>query len=102
MNGSDLNGSARRQAEVRSASAPSLDVGAQRLTHGDEVHLLDPKAMGVLLHLAEAAPDYVSFEALLARTCRGRVGDNALYQVITACADASRRSAQTCGHRDDF
>jgi len=62
----------------------TLDVGFQRLTRGDESHLLDPKAMGVLLHLAEAAPGFVSIDALLARTWAGVVvGDNALYQVIS-------------------
>jgi TolB-like protein len=50
----------------------------------DAVHALDPKSMGVLLHLAEAAPGFVSIDALLARTWSGAVvGDNALYQVIS-------------------
>lgn len=60
-----------------------LDLGAQRLLKGDTAVPLDPKAIGVLLHLAEAAPNFVSAEALLARTWQGTfVGDNALQQVI--------------------
>lgn len=60
-----------------------LDLGSQRLLNGDEAHMLAPKDLGVLIHLAEAAPDYVTSKALLERTWTGSVvGDNTLHQVI--------------------
>lgn len=60
-----------------------LDIPSQRLQKDGEEHLLDPKDMSVLLHIAEAAPGLVSTEELLARSWPGAVvGDNVVHQVI--------------------
>jgi transcriptional activator of cad operon len=61
-----------------------LDTGTQRLMRGGEAHPLDPKQLSVLLHLIEAAPGVVGYDALLERSWPGLiVGDNALHQVIS-------------------
>lgn len=62
----------------------TLDEGCHRLMRGDEVRSLNPKEMGVLRHLAEAAPDLVDPEALFARTWPDVVvGDHVLHEVIS-------------------
>jgi DNA-binding response OmpR family regulator len=60
-----------------------LDLGSQRLQRGDVSRILDAKAVGVLLHLVEAAPEFVPTADLLARSWADSVvGDNSLHQVI--------------------
>jgi len=62
----------------------TLDIGTERLTHGDDEHVLDPKELSVLLHLIDRAPEVVTTEALLSRTWPDVVvGDNVLHQVMT-------------------
>ncbi len=75
----------------------TLDAASQRLVRNSEVRQLQPKELGVLLHLVECAPDAVSQEALLARTWANTVViDNALHRVIgnlrRALGDDARHS----------
>jgi DNA-binding winged helix-turn-helix (wHTH) protein/tetratricopeptide (TPR) repeat protein len=80
---SDSSSIAQRRSGFRLGDW-EVDLRAQRLTRSDEIYPLDPKTIGVLVHLAEAAPNFVSIRSLLARTWPGAVvGDNALYQVIS-------------------
>jgi DNA-binding winged helix-turn-helix (wHTH) protein/TolB-like protein/tetratricopeptide (TPR) repeat protein len=61
----------------------ALDVGSQRLTRGDESHALDPKALSVLVHLIDRAPEVVSRQGLIERTWPDVVvGDNVLDQAV--------------------
>ncbi|MGD8418201.1 MAG: TIR domain-containing protein [Pseudomonadales bacterium] len=61
----------------------TLDVGAQRLSRGNQSHRLDPKAQSVLLHLIDRAPEVVSREGLMNRTWPDVVvGQNVLDQAI--------------------
>lgn len=61
----------------------TLDVGTQRLIRGDESHVLDPKALSVLLHLIDRAPEVTSRDGLIDRTWPDVVvGDNVLDQAI--------------------
>ena len=76
-----------------------LDVGSQRLIREDEVHALLPKDMDVLIHLAEAAPDLVTMEALLERTWTGSVvEDNTLHHVIGRLRKVLGDDAPQPGH----
>ncbi len=73
----------------------ALDIASQRLQRDEEEHLLDPKDMSVLLHLAEAAPGLVSTEDLLTRSWPGTiVGDNVVHQVIGRLRKALGDSAR--------
>lgn len=60
-----------------------LDADSQRLKRGCDELLLNPKEVGVLVHLLEQAPHVVTTDQLLTRTWpHVVVGDNALQQVI--------------------
>ncbi len=72
----------------------TLQLGSQHLSNGHEERRLNPKEFSVLLHLAEAAPDLVESDALLARTWPSAVvTDGALYQIIS-------RLRRTLNHTD--
>ena len=61
----------------------TLDEGRHRLVRGDDERLLKPKEMGVLLHLADAAPNSVSAEDFFTRTWPDViVGDHVLHEVV--------------------
>ena len=61
----------------------ALDADSQRLKRGSDERLLNPKELGVLVHLLEQAPHVVTTDELLTRTWPGVVvGDNALQQVV--------------------
>lgn len=61
----------------------SFDVGTQRLFRGEESNVLDHKAVSVLLHLADRAPEVVSRRGLIERTWPDVVvGENVLDQAV--------------------
>ena len=76
-----------RIARTATFRLASLQVNPARrtVTAGDgAIHVLEPRAMQVLVALAGAAPDVVSRDTLLMRCWEGRiVGDNAVNRVIS-------------------
>jgi DNA-binding winged helix-turn-helix (wHTH) protein/TolB-like protein len=84
-----IRDAAHRDIEESSATRLSLgdwtlDVATLQLTRATETHLLDPKALSVLLHLIDRAPQVVSRAGLIDRTWPNVVvGENVLDQAIT-------------------
>ena len=82
--------SARVRDAVESAPRETFQVGdwlvfadLNQISQGDHVVRLEPKTMGVLLHLASHPREVVSRESLLSAVWPGVVvGDNALTQVV--------------------
>ena len=73
----------------------SFEAETARLRRGDEDVHLDPKEASVLAHLAEAAPNPVSIDALLERSWPGVfVGDNAVHRVVARLRKAFGDSAR--------